>query len=377
MRVYLDNNATTQPAPEVIEAMLPILREVWANPSSVHGDGRRARAALDEARAGVARFVGCDARELVFTAGGSEANALAIKGIALASAKRHLVVSAIEHPSVLAAADQLEKQGFEISRIAPDAEGVVDPAAVSEAIGPETALVSLMLANNETGALQPVVEVAARCRAAGVPLHVDAVQAAGKIALDVAALGCDLLTIAAHKFHGPKGVGALFVRRGLQLAPIIAGHQERGRRGGTESAALATGMAKACELAQAALGQMEEVAARRDRFEAEVLARIPGAARNGPATGRVPNTSNLRFEGADGETILIGLDLEGIAVSSGAACSSGAQTPSHVLRAMGQSASQAQSAIRFSLSRETTDAELEQVLAVLPRIVEESRRAEG
>lgn len=376
MTVYLDNNASTRPAPEVVAAMLPFLRDSYGNASSVHREGRAARDAMDRARVQVSALVGCDPREVCFTASGSEANALAVKGAALAAAggRRHLVLTAIEHPSVLAAARQLASAGFRVTRVLPRSDGVIDADSFAAALTAETLLASIMAVNHETGALQPVASVARRCREAGVLLHVDAVQAAGKVPLGCRDLPCDLLSLSGHKLHGPKGAGALFVRSGLPLAPLVEGHQERGRRGGTENVAAVAGLGRACELAGSRLSETDRVRVLRDRLEDGLLCHIPGSARNGPVDGRVANTANLRFSGCDGETMLIALDLLGICASSGAACSSGSQSPSHVLLAMGLSAAEAQSSLRFSLSRETTAEEIDRVIDVLPEIVERSRR---
>jgi cysteine desulfurase len=377
MTVYLDNNASTRPAPEVVAAMLPFLRDSYGNASSVHREGRAAREAMDRAREQVSALVGCDAREVCFTASGSEANALAVKGAALAApnGRRHLVLSAIEHPSVLGATRQLESAGFRVSLVLPGSDGVIDADTFAEALTSETLLASIMAANNETGALQPIDSVARRCREAGVLLHVDAVQAAGKVPLGCRDLPCDLLSLSGHKLHGPKGAGALFIRRGLELAPLVAGHQERGRRGGSEDVAAVVGLGRACELARRRLSETDRVRVLRDRLEGGLLRRIPGSARNGPLDGRIANTTNLRFPGCEGETALIALDLLGICASSGAACSSGSQSPSHVLLAMGLSAAEAQSSLRFSLSSETTADEIDRVIEVLPDIVERSRRS--
>ncbi len=371
--IYLDNNATTRPDPRVVEAMRPFLLDAFGNASSVHRFGRAARTALDQARDRTAAILGVAPGEIVFTATGSEANALAIFGVVHSNKARgkHIVASRIEHPSILDALKRLGEQGAQVDWVPVEASGRVDAARFCAALRADTALASLMLANNETGVLQPVESVGAACRERGIPFHVDAVQAFGKVRVRPAEIPCDLLSISGHKFHGPKGASALFVRRGLPLLPLVAGHQERGRRGGTEDVAAAVGLSVAAELA--AGGLEARVDALRDRFEARVREELPEARVNGDGAPRVGNTSNLLFPGVDGEAVLIALDLEGIAVSTGAACSSGSLSPSHVLLAMGLSSGDAHGSIRVSLSRETTEEEVDVAARSLVAAVRGSR----
>jgi cysteine desulfurase len=374
MHLYLDHNATTPLAEPVLAAMTEALRDGFGNASSVHHFGQRAKAALDTARGAVAALIGAEPAEIVFTSGGTEADNLAVRGVAdlvEPAGRRHLVVSAIEHEAVLQTAKVLHKRGWEITHVRCSSAGVIDAAEVAAAIRDDTALVSVMHANNEIGTLQPVAAIAASARARGVPVHTDAVQTVGKVPVDVRELGVDLLSLTAHKMHGPKGAGVLFVRRGTRLAPLLTGgRQERNRRGGTENVPAIVGLGVAAELARERMPlEGPRQAALRDRLEAEILARIAGTAVNGARDGRVPNTTNISFDGVEAEALLIALDLEGIAVSTGAACSSGTLEPSHVLRAMGLPAHRVQSAIRFSLGAGTTDADIDRVLDVLPPIV--------
>ncbi|RMG18530.1 MAG: cysteine desulfurase [Deltaproteobacteria bacterium] len=376
MQVYLDNNATTAPAPEVVETMRRVLAEVPGNPSSIHRPGRAARRILDEARESVAQCLGCQPREVVFTGGGSESDTLALVGsfLALRDRGKHIVVTAVEHSAVLAAARWCkEKLGAELSAVPPRPDGTIDPAAVVEALREDTVLVSVMMANNETGVLLPIREIGEVCRQRGIRFHTDAVQALGKVPIDFGALPVDLLSASAHKFHGPKGAGLLLVRSGMRLEPlIVGGGQERGLRAGTEDTAHVAGLAKAVELATDGLrsGVMERVAALRDALEEALHARIEGLAVNGPEARalRVPNTLNISIPGAEAEALLIGLDREGIYCSSGSACSSGSIEPSHVLRAMGLPADRLQSSLRLSLSRYTRPEEIEYVAEVLPAV---------
>jgi cysteine desulfurase len=377
MRAYLDNNATTPVDPAVLEAMLPYLGSVFGNAGSVHSVGQAARGAVDAARESLARFVGAKSSEIVFTSGGTEADNLAIFGVVAASAraKKHVITSTIEHPAVLQSCEALATPGASITFVPVGSSGVVDPDEVRRALRPETILISVMYANNETGAIQPVEEIGRIAREAAVAFHCDAVQAAGKLPLDVNALGVDLLSISAHKFYGPKGVGALFVRKSTALEPLFrGGHAERDRRPGTENIPGIVGIGKATQLAGESLASgVSRIAALRDRFEGELLARVPGSAVNGDSKRRVGNTSNLRFPGAAGEALLIALDLQGIACSAGAACSSGSTEPSHVLKAMGLSDDEARSSLRFSFGRQTTEAEIDYALTVIPAVVERIR----
>ncbi|MFA6956127.1 MAG: cysteine desulfurase family protein [Thermoanaerobaculia bacterium] len=372
-RVYLDNNASAPPFPGVIEATARAMRELSGNASSVHEEGRRARRVLEESRETIASFLGAASRELFFTSGGSESNNTAIRGVAFRTRERcHVVVSAIEHPSVLATAEALRAEGCEVSVVGCDASGVVDPAAVEAVIGSSTAIVAVMLANNETGVIQPVAAIAEICRRRGVHFHLDASQAAGRIPLDVAALGADSVAISAHKMHGPKGIGALFLRRGIELVPLVTGGaQERRRRAGTESVPLAAGFAAAVEALTADVAGESRMAELRDRIESGVFALLPSARVQGSGARRLPNTSSLCLPGHDAEGVVIGLDLAGVAVSTGSACSSGRIAPSHVLLAMGLSEEDARSSIRISLGRMTTSEDARQAVdaigIVLPR----------
>jgi cysteine desulfurase len=378
-RIYLDHNATTPLAPEAAQAMLPWLTERFGNPSSVHAAGREAKAAVEDARRSVADLVGAAPDEIVFTAGGTESDNLALHGTvrrAAARGRTALVISAIEHPAVLRAAEGLEREGIEVVRLGVDADGVVEPADLERALaGRPVGLVSIMAANNETGSLQPVAELAAVCRRAGVPFHTDAVQAAGRVPLAFDAWAIDLLSVSAHKFHGPKGAGALAVRRGLRVAPqLVGGRQEKGRRAGTENVPAIVGMGAAARLA---LADLETEAARlgalKRRLWEGIAATIPGAHLNGALDRTLPSTLNVSFEGVDGEALILGLDLEGICVSSASACSSGAVEPSHVLIAMGRDFDLARSSVRMSLGRGNDTAQVERVLEVLPRVVERIR----
>lgn len=374
MRIYLDHNATTPPRPEVIDLVTRVLRDTWGNASSVHAYGQQAKSVLDEARSRVATLIGADPAEVVLCGSGTESDNLAIRGAADAQAdagRRHLVTTAIEHEAVRATMAALGRRGFRITTIPVDASGIVSVDAVREAVTPDTALVSVMHANNEIGTLQPIAEIAAIARASGALMHTDAVQTAGRIPVDVRALGVDLLTLSAHKFHGPKGAGALFIRRGVKLAPTLTGgRQERGRRSGTEPVAIYAGMGLAAELAQAALAdEPGRLAVLRDRLETALLAGIPDTVRHGAASPRVPNTTNLSFAGVESESLLIGLDLEGVAVSSGSACSSGTLEPSHVLRAMGCSHARALGSVRFSLGASTTEDGIDHAIDAVVRVV--------
>ncbi|MFN8057856.1 MAG: cysteine desulfurase family protein [Vicinamibacterales bacterium] len=375
-RVYFDHNATTPPLAAVIEATSAALRDTPGNASSVHGAGQRAKVAVDEARHDVARLIGARPSEVVFTSGGTEADNLAIRGVAEAAppGRRHIVTSAIEHEAVLQTCRALTRQGWRVTVVKVDESGTIDPDAIREAMTPETALVSVMVANNEIGTLQPVSTISAIARAAGAVMHTDAVQAIGKVAVDVEALGVDLLALAAHKFNGPKGVGALWIRPGTKLvAQMTGGRQERHRRAGTENVPGIVGLGAAARAA-ASLAPMTRVGELRDALEDGILARVPDTIVNGDRAGRVPNTTNISFEGVDAESLLIALDLEGFEVSTGSACSSGTLEPSHVLRAMGLPPSRAQNALRFSLGTSNTPAEVDRLLDVLPAIVERARQ---
>ena len=370
MRIYLDNNASSEIHPEVMEVLDSVQRSCWGNPSSVHSEGQKARRVLEEARAALAGAVGAHPRSLVFTSGGSEANNAAIGGVRL-SPGAHVVSTSIEHPSVLASLLELERRGHPVSRIDPGAEGVVSSDRVIEALREDTTLVTMMFANNETGVLQPVAEVASVCRERGIVFHCDAVQAFGRIPLELDSMGVDTASIAAHKAHGPKGIGALFVREGRVLDPLVrGGAQERRRRAGTENPALAAAFAAAARLAHDA----ERIEALRDRFEQRVTTELAGAVVNGGSAARLPNTSSIRFTGRDAESIVIALDLAGVAASTGSACSSGRVEPSHVLLAMGLSLEDAKSSVRFSLGKLTTPAQIEQAISIVCEVVSRQTR---
>ena len=374
--VYLDNNATTCVAPEVLEAMLPFLIRNWGNPSSAYSFGHQLASQMDSARARVAGLINAEPREIIFTSCGTESNNSAIQSALLTQPqKRHIVTSAVEHSATLKFCQALQKRGYEVTYLPVASDGSLDLTLLEKLIRPDTALVSLMLANNETGVVFPIADVAALCRSKGVLCHTDAVQAAGKMNLDAKRLGVDFLSLSAHKLYAPKGVGALYIKRHTKYQPyIVGGSQERGRRGGTENVASIVAFGRAAELA---LSHQEieatGVRALRDRLESSILAAIAGSARNGPAEPRLPNTSNVAFEGVEAEGILLLLDQEGICASSGSACTTGSLDPSHVLVAMGCSAARARASIRFSLGRYNTDAEVDYLLHCLPPIIEKLR----
>ena len=381
-RIYLDHNATTPVAPPVADAMTNALRTVFGNPSSVHAYGQEAKTAIDEARSAVARLIGAEPTEIVFTSGGSESNNLAIRGIAEAAAgsgRRHLAASTIEHEAVLRTLKALDGKGRSTTLVRVDEHGVVTAERLAAALTDETALVSVMHANNEIGTIQPIAELAAAAHERGALVHTDAVQSVGKIPVDVRSLGVDLLSLSGHKFNGPKGAGALWIRRGTRLlAQMTGGRQERNRRAGTENLPAIVGLgAAARRLLDKDEPATTDLAALRDRLEAGVLAAVSGSAVNGAATARVGNTSNISFHGVEAESLLIALDLEGIAVSTGSACSSGTLEPSHVLRAMGFSPHRTQNSIRFSLGLGNTADDVDRVVAVLPGIVDRLRALAG
>lgn len=381
MRVYLDHNATTPLDPEVLGAMAPFFGEGFGNPSSLHAWGREARSALERARTTIARALGtADKDTIVFTSGGTEADNLALTGAAAAQAARgrHVIVSRVEHHAVLSAADHLERLGFEVTRLPVDSQGLLDPDEARRAIRADTILVSLMHGNNETGVLFPVASVGRICRERGVTFHTDAVQSFGKLPLDAGALGVDLLSLSGHKIHGPKGIGALYIRRGTKMQPILyGGAQERSRRAGTENVAAAVGLGRATELWLQDQGSTaKRLADLRDRLERGVLAALPGVLRNGHPVERLPHTTNLAFAGVEAESLILALDLHGVGVSSGAACSSGSLEPSHVLLAMGLPRERVTGSVRFSLGRTTTPAEIDRVLEILPPVVERLRRVD-
>lgn len=375
--VYLDNNATTRVAPEVAEAMLPYLTEFYGNPSSMHSFGGQVGMQLKKARADVAAALGCDPAELIFTSCGSESDNTAIlSALAAQPEKKHLVTTRVEHPAVLSLAKHLEEKGYEVTYLGVDDKGNLDLAEVAGAIRKDTAIVSVMYANNETGVIFPIPEIAALCKAKGVLFHTDAVQAVGKIDIDLSKLPVDMLSLSGHKLHAPKGVGVLYVRKGTPFRPfLIGGHQERGRRAGTENTAGIIALAAAMTLAKAHMAEENtRVKALRDRLEAGILAAVPHSQVNGDTANRLPNTTSIAFKFVEGEAILLMLDQYGICASSGSACTSGSLEPSHVLRAMGVPFTYAHGSIRFSLSRYTTEADIDLVLDKLPGIIETLRR---
>lgn len=379
--IYFDNNASSPPAPEVRAAVLAALEPGLGNASSIHRWGQAAKAAVENARQHVAELIGARPAEIVFTSGGTESDNLALRGLlagagAAAAGRRHIISTRIEHHAVLHACERLEAEGWRVTLLPADGEGRVHVADLEAALSPETALVSVMMANNETGVLQPVAEIAAVARRAGVPFHTDAVQTVGKLPIDVRALGCDAMSFSAHKLHGPLGVGGLYVRRGVPLAAqLLGGHHERDRRAGSENVPGIVGFGAAAQLAAADLeSEGARLAALRDRLEAGLLRHVPDTRVIGGGAARVPNTTNILFTGVEGEALVIALDLHGVCVSTGAACSSGTIEPSHVLMAMGLSRAQARSCLRFSLGRQNTEAEVDEVLTVLPPLVERLRR---
>jgi cysteine desulfurase len=378
VRSYFDYNATTPVHPEVVQAVARALAETFGNASSVHGFGQQAKAALDDARASVAALIGADPAEVVFTAGGTESDNFALRGAAEAQearGRRRIVTTAIEHEAVLNTCRHLSRRGHACTILPVSTHGVVTPDALKEAMADDVAVVSVMHANNEIGTLQPIEALAKIAHAHGALFHTDAVQSAGKIPVDVRALGVDLLSLSGHKFYGPKGSGALWIRRGVRLAPILTGgRHERNRRAGTENVPGLIGLGVAASLATTSLAhEGARLSAMRDRLERLVLGRVPRTTVNGADAARVPNTTNISFDGVEAESLLIALDLEGIAVSTGSACSSGTLEPSHVLKAMNLPAGRAQNAIRFSLGSGTTDDEIDRLADVLPPIVEKLR----
>ena len=378
--VYLDHNATTPVRPEVLAAMLPWLGAKFGNPNSAYRIGQEARSAVEHARAQVAKLIHAKPEEIVFTSCGSESDVLAIVGAAQRAydrsqgAKRHLITSAIEHDAVREAFTCLQKRGFEATIVGVDAHGRVNPESVRQALKPETILVSIMHANNEVGTIQPIAEIAALCREKGVLFHTDAVQSAGKVDIDVAKLGVDLLALSGHKLNAPKGVGALFVRQGVRLSAVITGHQEKNRRGGTENVASIVGLGRACELAAEELDAHAREQLRLRRRLEEGCLRISGSRVNGHPDHRLPNTCHVAFDGIEGFQLVVALDLEGVCVSAGPACSTGAVDPSHVLSAMGCTSNWCVGALRLSVGWGSTDADVDRLLALLPKAVEKLRK---
>jgi len=384
-RIYLDHNATTPVDPGVLEAMLPYFSGEFGNPSSIHSFGQKAHAAVGRAREAVAALIGARASEIVFTSGGTESNNAAIFGVverALRTGNRqrkgeelHVITTAIEHHAVLHACQALERRGVRVTYLPPGSDGVIDPETIRRALRPETVLISVMHANNELGTLQPLQEISRIAAEAGVQFHTDAVQSAGKVAIDVRQLGVDLLSLSAHKFYGPKGAGALFVKRNVQIESLLYGGQsERGRRAGTENVPGIVGLGKAAELARATLDERaSHQSMLRDNLERGLLDRISGARVNGDAERRIPNTCNLMFPGIDSESLVIALDLQGVACSAGAACSSGAVDPSHVLTAAGLTRDEARASIRLSVGQANTAAEITLAVELISAAVARQR----
>jgi cysteine desulfurase len=369
-RVYLDNNATTPVLPAVLEAMRPFFEEHFGNASSIHHHGQETRAAVERARETVAALLNCRASEVVFTSGGTEADNLAIFG--LARAGDHVITSTIEHHAVLNACKHLQESGCEVTFVPVDGGGRIDPDDIRRAVLPDTKLITVMMANNETGVLQPVEEIGKIAAEADVYFHADGVQAAGKVPLDVKKIGCDLLSISGHKMHAQQGIGALYVRKGTILQPMLyGGSHERSRRAGTENVPAIVGFGKAAELAHQVLqrGDVDKMAILRDRLQAGILGAVEATGVNGEGAPRVPNTTNIYFDYIEGEALVIALDLKGLAISTGAACSSGAIEPSHVLTAMGMSPERARASIRFSLGKQNTSEDVEFALELIPATV--------
>jgi cysteine desulfurase len=369
-RVYLDSNASTPVLPAVLAAMQPYFAETFGNASSIHGYGQQARAAVERARECVARLLHCRGAEVVFTSGGTEGDNLAVFG--LVEPGGHVITSTIEHSAIGKSCARLREMGCEVTELPVDGRGLVDPHDVRRALRPDTALITIMLANNETGVIQPVEEIGKIAAEADVWFHTDAVQAAGKVPIDVGRIGCDLLTISGHKMHAPQGVGALYVRKGTLLKPLFyGGRHERGRRAGTENVPGIAALGKAAELALAGFenGDVEQIRQWRDRFENGVLEAVESVGVNGRETPRVPNTSSIYFDYIEGEALVIALDLKGVAASTGAACSSGAVEPSHVLMAMGLGADHARASLRFSLGKHNCAEDIDCALTVLPEAV--------
>ena len=373
-RVYMDSNATTPLAPEVFAAMRPYFTEQFGNASSIHYFGQRARGAVENAREQLAVLFHCRSSEVVFTSGGTEGDNLALFG--LVRPGDHLITSSIEHHAVLHAAERLRDRGVSVTFLPVSDQGVVSPDAVRAALRPETSMISVMMANNETGALQPVAEIGRIAQEADVWFHTDAVQTAGKMAIDTAAIGCDLATISGHKMHAPQGVGALYVRRGTQLEPLFfGGTHERQRRAGTENLPGIVALGQAAEMAVAGLssGAVSRMAALRDRLEQGILCLVDECGVNGGQVARVPNTTNLWFDHLEGEALVISLDLKGLAVSGGSACASGAAEPSHVLSAMAIPAARARASLRFSIDKSTTESDIDFAHEVVPQAVQRLR----
>lgn len=376
-RIYFDHNATTPVPEEVFEALVPFLKEQWGNPSSIHWAGRGTRKAVEDAREKVCALLNCTNTELIFTSSGTEGDNHALKGLAYARKDKgnHIITTAVEHPAVLNTCKHLQKEGFEVTYLGVDNDGLISLDELKAAITPKTILISVMFANNETGVLFPMKEIGAIAKEKGIAFHTDAVQAAGKAKIDVKDINCDLLTISGHKLYGPKGIGALFVKRGVRLVPLIhGGHHERNRRGGTENVAGIVGMGKAAEIALRDMDkEIEHLKSLRDRLEKGMAERVQHIKVNGHAEKRLPNTANISFEFVEGESLLLNLDMKGIAASSGSACTSGSLEPSHVLIAMGLTHELSHGSVRFSLGKSNTAEEIDFLLETMPPIVERMR----
>ena len=375
---YFDNNATTRVAPEVVEAMLPFLSDFWGNPSSAYGFGHQVAQRVEEAREKVAALIGADHREIIFTSCGTESNNAALQSaLATQTGQRHILTTSVEHSAIIRHCECLQKQGVEVTFLPVDADGTLDLHLLDQSIRPETALVSVMWANNETGVVFPVEEIAAICRSRNVLFHTDATQVPGKLKMDVSEVGADFLTLSAHKLHAPKGIGILYVRRRTKFQPyLIGGHQERGRRGGTENVAGIVGFGRAAELALARLAdENTRVRALRDRLEETILRTVPNTLRNGAKEPRLPNTSNIAFDFVEAEGILRMFDPLGICASSGSACTTGSLNPSHVLTAMGIKPARAKGCVRFSLGFYNTDEEVDYLLTHIPQVIARLREA--
>ncbi|MBI4456461.1 MAG: cysteine desulfurase NifS [Acidobacteria bacterium] len=374
--VYLDNSATTPVDPHVLEAMLPFFTEIFGNASSIHTFGQRARAAVEEARERLAILIGASAKEIIFTSGGTESDNTAVRGVAyqLRGKGQHIITTRIEHPAILSTCKALEEEGFRVTYLPVDSTGLVDPRKLADEITPQTILITVMHANNEIGTLQPLAEICAVAHERGILVHSDCVQTLGKIPIDMKTFAVDLASFSGHKLHGPKGVGALYVRKQVQFKPlVVGGSHERKRRAGTENVPGIVGFGKAAELGLEHLPEMEtHVKGLRDRLQRDLL-QIPGTTLNGHPEFRAPHICNLSFDHTEGEGLLISLDLEGIAVSTGAACSSGSLEPSHVLIALGRDKHHVHGSLRFSLSRMNTEQDVDRAVEVLPQIVERMR----
>jgi cysteine desulfurase len=372
---YFDNNATTRVAPEVVTAMMPFLSEMWGNPSSAYGFGAQVHGHVEKARESVATLVNADPKEITFTSCGTEANNSAIHSALVTSGKRHVVTTAVEHSANMNFGAYLEKRGFEVTYLPVESDGSLDLHLLERAIRPDTAIVSAMMANNETGVLFPIEEIAALCRSKGVLCHTDAVQVPGKLKIDVKQLGVDFLSLSAHKLHAPKGIGMLYVKRRTKFQPyVIGGHQERGRRGGTESVANIIAFGRAAELAMASIDdENTRIRGLRDRFENHVLTRIPNTVRNGSKNLRLPNTANIAFDFVEAEAVLLLLDQAGICASSGSACTTGSLDPSHVLMAMGLPPMRARGSVRFSFGIYNTEEEVDYLIEKLTPIIQRLR----